>query len=185
MLKRFTKLLVLGTIVSAPLTTAYAGSFYVGAALPYLVINSGSASNQGFNPRLTFGYGALLTNWFYLSGEVFGGPFYLQTYNNDEPLKGNLRVTYSYGASLLPGVNFDGALVMYLRLGAIGTRFNQTGSNKVSWQGGIGLEDRISPEWSIRGEFDRTSYGSVGAYNSVTSSEYAIAFNYHFGQTGD
>ncbi len=180
MLKKFAKLLLLGTLVSAPLTAAYA-SLYIGAALPYQNISSGEANTEGFNPRLTFGYGALLSDWFYLSGELFAGPFFLQTYNNPDP-SGDLRVTYSYGASLLPGVNIDGALVLFLRLGAIGTRFKQNGSNKITWQGGFGLEDRFTPEWSVRGEFDRTSYGTVGGFNSVTSSEYAIAFNYHFGQ---
>jgi len=183
MLRRFAKLLAASLILGVPFTSAHAGSFYLGATLPYQNISSGGANTEGFNPRLTFGYGALLTSWFYLSGEVFGGPFFLSTYNNDDP-KGDLRVTYSYGASLLPGVNFDGALVLYLRLGGIGTRFSQSG-NKITYQGGIGLEDRLSPEWSIRGEVDRTSYGSVGNFNSVTGTEYAIAFNYHFGQTGD
>lgn len=180
MLKKFVKLLALGTLASAPFTAAHAG-LYLGFALPYQNISSGEANTEGFNPRLTFGYGSLLSEWFYLSGEVFAGPFFLQTYNNADT-QGDLRVNYSYGASLLPGVNIDGALVVYLRLGAIGTKFKQTGSNKVTWQGGFGVEDRFSPEWSIRGEFDRTSYGTVDNFNSVTSSEYAIAINYHFGQ---
>lgn len=180
MLKKLTKLVMLGTIISAPLTAAHA-AFYVGITAPYQVFSSGHASAQGFNPRLDFGYGALLTDWFYLSGEVFAGPFFLQTYNNPESI-GTVRVTYSYGASLLPGVNIDGALVIYLRLGAIGTRFKQSSSNKVTWQGGIGVEDRFTPEWSIRLEFDRQSYGRVGNFNSVTTNEYTVGFNYHFGQ---
>jgi outer membrane immunogenic protein len=166
-----------------------------------LALNPVFAAN-GWVGGLNLGYGMMMTDMFYLGGEVFAN--WSNASNNltatAGTTTGNLQfdVGSSYGIGLLPGIKMTDSTLTYVRLGwnwaNLKTTASQTvagvttsGSNSNTSNGfvfGVGMETLLVDNWSLRGEFDHTWYSNYNAgATSVAPSDnqYMLGLLYHFG----
>lgn len=175
--------ILIGMILSCLLATpALASSFYSAIDLPYESIKTTGASDisyGGYNPRLAFGIENLFANWYYLAGEVFYGPISM-TVNNNPDNNGSLKTSYSYGVSVIPGLNFDDIVIGYARIGAIRTRFSSIDVNKSGFQIGAGLQGVINACWRVRGDYVRTIYNSISGIGDPKADQYSVGLIYAF-----
>lgn len=151
-------------------------------------------SANGVYGGLFAGFGTMLDSNFYIAAEGFGNESYAssntKTINSvGGPASDSLTMRYSYGGSIRPGIVFGGGMLGYLRIGVIRSRFNlhQTvvpfgatsnlSKNTVTGaQYGIGLQREISRNFSLRGEYDYSTYRSFRAFNNLIH-----AYNNTFG----
>jgi opacity protein-like surface antigen len=160
-------------------SSAYAGAVYLGPSVVYESITTANAGFGGIGPRLSLGYEELVTDKIYFAGEVFANPATFKLFNNPAP-KGSLRVTYSYGGSVLPGYNLDNTIIAYGRLGFIRSRFSNVDEVKGGFQYGLGLQYVISEYWSVRGDYTRTTYSSINFLGDPKSDQYMAGLMYRF-----
>lgn len=170
--------LALGTALMTP-TLALAGSFYMGPLVQYSSMSKNGASYQAVRPNLSVGYGEQLNNSFYLAGEVFAGPRSFAVKNSPSSTV-SLRTTYNYGASILPGYLIDNVVMVYARLSVMKTRFDNLGVIKRAYSYGGGLEGCLTPNWSLRGEYNYATYDSIGGVGRIKDGQYAIGLKYTF-----
>lgn len=173
------RLLGTAALFTSMLSTAFAGSFYLAPTIIYQTMSASGIGYNGMAPRLTVGYEDMLTPVIYTGVEVFSNPTTFKTYNNPNNL-GSLRATYSYGASILPGINFDNTIIGYGRLGIIRTRFDNLGKVKSGTEYGVGLQWNLNDLWSARGEYDYTKYNNIANIGHPSSNTYSIGLMYRF-----
>lgn len=187
------------------------GGFYLGGQVGYDVYRvRESISFPGeftANPKvnvpgwllgLYLGYGQYFNNW-YLGGEVFGNwndandswsaTVPAGTYNS------KFEANANYGLSLLPGVKVNDTTLAYLRLGwnwanlkgvesftGIGSFSKSNTSNGFQW--GLGLETLLMANWSVRGEYNHTSFTSFTSNSGTTfnpsDNQVLVGLSYHF-----
>ncbi len=110
----------------------------------------------------------------------------------------NLRMKYSYGASLLPGFKFYNGSMIYLRAGFIRSLFElhqtvppATATSKWGYknvggaQFGVGAEAALGnlANWGIRGEYDYVTYNSFSVFSNTVSArdnQFKIGVLYNF-----
>jgi len=155
------------------LPPAHAGYFYLGPTIVYQTMSVNNAGYNGIAPRMTLGYEDMLTPVIYTGVEIFSNPTTIKVYNNPSD-QGSLRVTYSYGASLLPGINFDNTIVGYGRLGLIRTRFDNLGQVKSGVEYGVGIKWMLNDLWSAKGEYTYTKYNNINPMGHPSSNTYSI-----------
>jgi outer membrane immunogenic protein len=109
------------------------------------------------------------------------------------------RARSSWGIGVLPGVKVNEGTLLYVRLGYIDTQFRTkqslplvpfTGGNTTNWtsgfRGGLGMETVLCDNFSLRGEYDYSTYSSfngAAAFHtsySPTNSSYELSAIYHF-----
>lgn len=142
-------------------SVSFAGA-YLAASLAFInVFISGRPVNSynGLAPKFAAGYGDFPIGSVYFAGEVFAMPFKPATTHNTSSFNGTLKIDWSYGASLLAGINLDGAVRLYGRLGYVVSHF-QSFNTANGGQGGLGLEAKFYGNWSARAELIRTQYTS-------------------------
>jgi len=156
------------------------GSFYVAPTIVYQTMSLPGIGYNGIAPRLTLGYEDMLTPVIYTAAEIFTNPTTIKVYNNPNNM-GSLRVTYSYGASILPGISFaDNVTVGYIRLGVIKTRFDNLGKIRSGFQYGVGVKWGLNDLWSVRGEYSYTKYNNIVNFGHPDSNTYSIGLMYSF-----
>lgn len=167
------KLIHITALSAACLSTAFAGNFYAGPSIIYQTVSADGIGYNGAAPRLTLGYQDMLSQRVYAAAEIFSNPTTFKIYNNPNNV-GSLRVTYSYGISVLPGVNLDNTIIGYVRLGVIKTRFDNLNVVKSGAQYGVGLHWLMTDVWSIRGEYSYTKYKSITNIGHPDANTYSI-----------
>ncbi|MEO8400241.1 MAG: outer membrane beta-barrel protein [Gammaproteobacteria bacterium] len=155
------------------------------------------------------GYGQYFSDMYYIGGEIFiNGSNANTSYNvNSTNVDGavvetsnyhtKVSVGTSYGISLLPGMKLNEATLAYIRLGYNRARikgsqtftsgaftFSNSNSNWSSgFNYGLGMESTFYPQWSARGEYTHTNYGSFnsgGSHFSPSDNQFMAAIIYHF-----
>jgi outer membrane immunogenic protein len=191
--------------------------WYIGGQVgydSYRVRNSISNALVALNPvfaangwvgGLNLGYGMMMTDMFYLGGELFANwsnaNNSLSMVDNDgDNLTAGFDANSSYGLALLPGVKMTDSTLTYVRLGwnwanlkssvsgvdgATGTTFNGSKSNTSNgFVLGVGMETLLVDNWSLRGEFNHTWYSNYSANNitvAPSDNQYMLGLLYHFG----
>lgn len=165
---------------------AYAGQFYMGPSLVLLVNSISDTDYAGVGPKMTLGYKTFLTPQFLLSYELYG-QFNSLSITPDE--NNFLKISRSFGLSVLPGYQFNNSTFVYGRLGAVLTQFNSTPYTQGA-QIGLGLQKKLTDHWDIRSEYSYTTYNSVNrndndefdnTLNSPHTNAFSIGFIRNFG----
>lgn len=179
------KILTIIILFAASLSTGFAGSFYLGPALTYADIRSSDLTYQALMPGIYGGYGAWRNEWLYLGLEVFATSKSILTEDSDND-NTILRVSHSYGISVVPMVNLDEVIFGLLRVGYLRTKFPKLDTIQGGYQLGIGVEGILTGCWNLRGEVDYVKYGSIKNEDSdvhvgsVHAVEYTLALIYRF-----
>lgn len=158
---------------------------------PYVGLNPGLLTNynrtssvyKALEGTLFVGY-AMLDSNFYLAAEIFvQHSATLQNYRND--LNNNLnpiglKTGLGGGLSILPGFILADTLLGYLRIGALGTHFNDIAQTAAGGQVGLGLQAIVSDSWDLRAEYSYTFYQSLSNLGSPRSDAFRLGLLYKF-----
>jgi opacity protein-like surface antigen len=120
------------------------GTPYIGAGLG--VQNGGGYNGlymQGFG-----GYSTAIKRIYSLAAEVF-----LNTGSLPLSQKHYNRTTFGLGASLLPGIILNQNSLIYARIGIASFRYTKTDATATGGQLGLGLQNSLTDNWDIRGEY--------------------------------
>ena len=122
-------------------TYQYVSGPYLGLSLGPRVNYTGTPTSYiGIEGTLSLGFGALLTQKFYVAAEIFGGgSAYLRDYKESGyPPMGGVRTDGSYGISFIPGFMVTDHVLTYFRIGLLNTRFSDQETNKTGTEYGVG-----------------------------------------------
>lgn len=173
------KLLIASGISIASISNACAG-FYLGPTLTYNSYRAGGGTRYiDASPRATAGFGTV-RDYMYFAGEIFVGPKSIRI-KDDSTASGSLKTSYSYGASILPGIMFDDTILGYARLGFITTHFEDANATKTGYQVGLGAQTDLTETWSIRAEYDHSVYRSISGLGTPKADQWSVGFLHHFG----
>lgn len=174
----FKKIAVASIILAASSSVAFASaSPYVGAALGVNTLTSTSGTNYRGVPVDVFaGYGATINTNLYLGGEVFVTPMTGTISSSNS----NLRTTYGFGASILPGIMFSDHTLGYIRAGVVRSHFSSIGQNKTGGQLGVGMQTSVAQNIDIRTEYVYTAYSKVSPAKSPKSDAFKLGLIYKF-----
>lgn len=127
---------------------------YVGGSIGLDVNTNGSnGSFRGLPLSLAVGYGGMVNPSVYLAGEVYA---VFVTPSLDD--SGNLRSSYGYHFSFIPGLALSEHSIAFMRAGLAKTRFSRMNSLKTGGEVGIGLQASLSQYMDLRGEYDFIHY---------------------------
>lgn len=198
------KKLILATAIMAASSAALAnGAPYVGASIgvntDVFNVKDDFGNTLNFGGRgaigsLFAGYGAMVSQSFYLGGEVFGD---LTNTTSDitigtDALKDKFKEKYGYGISIIPGLALSDHTMAYGRLGVVRSKFevketspvaNSEEKSLTGAQFGLGIQTSLTQNVDLRGEYDFTTYSS-GNFSGNTlkprSDQFNIALLYKF-----
>jgi opacity protein-like surface antigen len=178
----FKKILTFTTLFTLASSTAFAGGVpYVGAGLGMNTLTAsyhGVASNAvGVPIDLFAGYGSTVNSNFYMGGELFLTP---ATFSVSSTTGNYVKTTYSYGASVLPGVMFSDHTLGYVRAGLVRSHFSTGNQMRNGGQLGAGIQTNISPNIDLRGEYVFTGYNTVRNAGSPRSDAFKLGILYKF-----
>lgn len=154
---------------------------------------------------LFIGYGMNVSDMFYVGGELFGNYSGVDTsYHVGDAASGvytdNFKAQWSWGVSVLPGIKFNPAMLLYARLGYEwadlkanqsfafdGTTASASSSNNsggFNW--GVGVETEVMDNWSVRVEYNRTEYDNftvnhTGTKYKPTDNQFMGSIIWHMG----
>jgi opacity protein-like surface antigen len=170
------KLILASTVIALTTGVAMANPApYVGAGLGLNVNTSATANYRDMPFNLLAGYGGLIDQSIYLAGELnvtAGSAEISRSY-------ANLKTTYSYGVSVLPGLMLNDRTLAFVRAGLVNTRFSDLGKTKAGAQFGLGLQTGLTQNVDLRGEYDYTAYRSFHANSGeYISSPRTDGFNF-------
>lgn len=182
------KKLVLISALAAISPTAFANTApYIGASVGITANTSnGTVTGGGFRGvpfNLFAGYGGLMNQSLYLAGEIFGTA---GTANISDSTQ--LKTSYAFGASFIPGLMLSDHTLAYLRAGALRADFPNSNSNMLTGgQFGFGLQTCLTQNLDLRGEYDYVAYQSAsyrvaGSTSSVTprADQFNLGLVYRF-----
>jgi opacity protein-like surface antigen len=202
------KNLLMALIVFGVSATVYAAS-----SLPYLGLRLGANSGGSWNltnPQgktssfgtngesvgILGGYSQNFDEKFSLAGEGFLEYSAVRTANKNTDAIGTtvkMRMTYSYGVSVMPGYQIAPDTILFVRAGLIRTHFeltqallstSSTSGNTINGgQAGIGLALNLSKTLTLRGEYTYSGYQSFTAYGNRVSphnNQLFVSFVYKF-----
>lgn len=188
------KILLATAIMAATTNAALAYSTpYLGASVGIATNTSSSVATGTINNAVQYspanfrgvpfsvfaGYGGIINQNFYLAGEVFGTVGTAEIANNN-----NLKTTYGYGASVLPGVMLSDHTLAFARAGLVRTRFNNGNNTQTGGQIGLGLQTCVTQNVDLRGEYDFTAYRSfnnaIGRVSSPRQDAVNLGLIYKF-----
>ena len=126
-------------------------------------------AKRGAIGNIFAGYGAMLSESFYLGGEVFAD---LTNTASDitidtDTVVDKFKEKYGYGISIIPGIALSDHTMVYGRLGVVNSRFEikETAPVSVSVQKsltgaqfGLGMQTSLTQNVDLRGEYDFTTY---------------------------
>jgi opacity protein-like surface antigen len=168
----FKKLIVTTAVLAATGVAVANPAPYVGASAG-VTINTTKSDEVSINARgLPFsvfaGYGGVLNQSFYLAGELSG------TFATANMTDNGLKTTYSYGASVIPGVMLSDHTLAFARAGVVRTRFSTFKENQTGAQLGLGMQTSLTQNVDLRGEYDFVSYRSFGSRVSGLHSRHVL-----------
>lgn len=176
----FKKIVIASAILASSSVAFASASPYVGAALGVNTLTSTSGSNyRGVPVDLFAGYGATVNTNLYLGGEVFATPF-TGTVSKSANSVGNLRTTYGYGVSIMPGVMFSDHTLGYIRAGVVRSHFSTLGQNKTGGQLGLGMQTNLTQDIDLRTEYVYSAYSNVSVSKSPKSDAFKLGLIYKF-----
>lgn len=160
----FKKILLVSAIAAVTSGVAVANTApYVGASVGITNNTSevkviGSSFSGGAYRGVPFnvfaGYGGTVNQNFYLAGELNAT---VGTANISDDTQ--LRTSYGYGASIIPGVMLNNGTLAYARAGVVRSRFeNSTNEMQTGGQFGLGMQTCLTQNVDIRGEYDFVAY---------------------------
>ena len=170
----FKKWLMVFAMLAATSNNAFALAF------PYVGGGVGWQNNHGYSGLLgnVFGgYGSTLgeAEKFYLGGELFMNLISLPI-NTDL----NRRVTYAFGATLIPGFFINANALLYARLGLVTTHLYKPDNTETGTQLGAGLQLSLNPTWDARVEYVYGTSAFFEDFGSTRSSQLILALVYKF-----
>ncbi|MCD6039796.1 MAG: hypothetical protein K0S27_1196 [Gammaproteobacteria bacterium] len=177
----FKKIVIASTILAMSSSIAFANaSPYVGAALGVITNTSTTANSFRGGPVDFFaGYGATINTNTYLGAEVFATPF-TATISNSSLNAASIKTTYSYSASILPGVMFSDHTLGYVRAGVVKSHFSQVSQNKTGAQLGLGMQTNLTQDVDLRAEYVFSAYGKVSTAGSPRTDAFKLGLVYKF-----
>ena len=142
--------------------------------------NTINFGGRGAVGNIFAGYGAMISQSFYLGGEVFANRRFM-TIRNGPNNANDLRPSYQWGVSVLPGIVFDSYSLGYARFGAVSSRFGKIGETKTGVQVGAGLEVKAISTVYLNGEYTYTRYRSLSAViGAPTSDQFSLGVVFRF-----
>src|SRR3990167_2665883 len=178
------KLILVTAMMTASGIAFASGAPYVGASVGVNtdVFNLSDDANNTINfggrgavGNIFAGYGAMLSQSFYLGGEVFAD---LTNTTSDitidaDNFKDQFKEKYGYGVSILPGIALSDHTMAYGRLGVVRSKFEVKETSPVATseeksltgaQFGLGIQTSLTQNIDFRGEYDFNAYNS-GNFN--------------------
>lgn len=144
--------------------------------------NKGSGSYRGMPFTGFVGFGGAIDPNYYLAGELS-----LTVGTADIDNAGNMKSSYGYGISVLPGVMLSDHTSGFLRVGIVRSRFPDANTNLTGGQFGLGLQTSVTQNVDLRTEYDYIAYRSSsstastpGISTSPTSDQFNLALIYKF-----
>lgn len=177
----FKKVLLASAVLAATTGIAAANPApYLGASVGVSNVsstNSGgvSAFHRGVPFKLFAGYGGVVSDSFYLAGELSGT---VATANITD--KNNMKTTYGYGLSVIPGVQISKDTLAYVRAGVVRTRFSEVSKFSTGGEFGFGLQTNVAQNLDLRGEYDFTAYKNVSNIKAPRSDAFNLGLVYKF-----
>ena len=177
----FKKMIFASAILTAAVNVAAADTApYLGASLG---VNVNSSTNiagnagvfRGVPVKVFVGYGGAWTDDFFLAAEATA-TLATGVISN----KNDMKTTYGVGVGVLPGYMMTDSSVVFARIGYIRSRFTDVNTMSNGAQVGIGMQATLLQHVDLRGEYDYTSYSSIGAIRSPTTDEFSLAAIYKF-----
>lgn len=176
------KIMLTGAILIAGTGVAAAGPVpYIGAGIG--ISSNTSTDSTGGNAaaarvvpiKLFAGYGGLVTQSFYVGGELEGTLASAEISD-----KNNAKTTYGFGLSLIPGLMLNQHTMAYVRVGYVRSRFSDVNLLSSGGVFGLGLETTLTQHVDVRGEYDFTAYRSVGSVGAPRSDAFNLGLVYNF-----
>ena len=160
----FKKLLLAGLMAGVISQAAYAGNFYIGPSVMLNYLSADHSNYHALSPRVSLGYGGIVTDNFYLAGELTATPGSIDLKNDyTKGTNENTKITHTYGLSIIPGIKVTDTTMVYGRIGAVESYFNSQNKTAAGAQVGLGVQMSIAPSWDLRGEYIYTGYRSVSS----------------------
>lgn len=175
----FKKMATTLMLFAGSVSIATAGSIYVAPTLMYQNTYTDDIRYEEVSPKLALGYSTVSQQWIYLAGELFGS-VKGHTLTNHPKNGQNLRINYSMGMSLIPGLMLDPYLIGYVRLGLVYSRFDQADVMRNAYQVGAGMQFNVNPSWDIRAEYDYMQYSRISNLGSPRAGEVSVSGIYRF-----
>lgn len=166
------------------LTTSVAAATpapYIGASVGINTNTSNNTTNgapgyyRGVPIKVFAGYGGEVSDSIYLAAELIGTAVSGEISN-----QGQMRSTYGYGISLIPGVELSDHTMIYARAGFVRTRFSNVMAMTSGGEFGIGLQTALTQNVDVRGEYDYTAYRDVGGISAPHSDAFDLGVIYKF-----
>lgn len=147
-----------------------------------ILYGHGAAVYQGIEGTISGGYALTFQDRWYLAFELFGAD---STKSRNVLRYGSTYVgvqsNWSYGFDFIPGVVVTDGFLLYLRVGGIGTNFNNINIVSNGWQIGVGGQANLTRNWDIRGEYVSSGYNSVSAaVNKIVANQFNVGVVYKF-----
>lgn len=159
-------------IVTNTSSSVAIGSMTTSGVGGHTTIFSQPGNYRGVPFNLFAGYGGVINQNFFLAGEVFGTVGTADISNNNQ-----MKTSYGYGASVLPGLMLCDNTVAYVRAGVVRSRFTNDSVTRTGGQVGLGLQTTLTQNIDLRGEYDFTGYRSFSNVIGNVSSPRQDAFN--------
>lgn len=157
------KVILASAIAAATTGMAVANTApYVGASVG-VITNTNNVKVNGSNftggayrgiPVNVFaGYGGVISQSFYLAGELFGTVGTANISDNTQ-----MKTSYGYGASIIPGLMLSDRTLAFARAGVVRSRFPNNSDSQTGGQFGLGMQTSLTQNVDLRGEYDFTAY---------------------------
>jgi len=112
---------------------------------------------RGLPLRVFAGYGGIVNTRLYFAGELGATIVTGDLANNSYGLETNTN----YMLSVLPGFMLNDNTLGYARLGVLKTWFESPKEGSYGTRLGFGLETMVTPNITVRGEYDLTVYQNI------------------------
>lgn len=160
-------------ILASAVLAATVGVASAAAPAPYVGASIGITNNtltqsgttlgayRGVPFSLFAGYGGVVSDSFYIAGELNGTVGTANISDNS-----GLKTSYGLGLSVLPGLMVNDNTLAYARLGIVRSHFSSFQSsdeNRNGAQFGLGLQTTVTQNLDVRGEYDYIAYKSINA----------------------
>ncbi len=173
------KKMILASAVLVSTVAAASPAPYVGANLG---LNVNSSTNASFHNAGVFrgvplnvfvGFGGVLTQSFFLAGEATANLATAVITN-----KNDMKTTYGFTLSALPGVMLNDNTLAFVRAGFARTRFSDVNKMVSGTQLGFGMQTGMTQHVDLRGEYDYTAYANAATVKSPRTDAYTLGVVY-------
>ena len=159
--------------------SANATNTYVGMMMGIQNISTSTARFRGMRPGAFIGYGQMMSEDFYLAGEL-NASFSATISDNADAGAESTRSTFMTTLGILPGMMINNVSMTYLRIGGAYSRFSGASANLYGLVTGLGLETALTPDWSMRIEYDLTTFRGSSGLSTPRSDEAFMSMKYTF-----